>query len=698
MTNINEIIKINLLIDKNVTSDIYVFYGIHLDDIDLDILFKKEPRNIAFINKTSGTPIFNDEEIKNIIDNNINVKFVEQQIHYDDSIGSIKIKIMNEFSNTFSLDEIYLFCLKFEKLNPIMIYQSLTQNNRLSLTKTRLDQFLLNIIYDENKEPVQFNIRDKDVYDYDDILDLNINEKYYYISKALGQKFFIVSNEYPFIGNPFNVESYDKFIEENYRKTLTTLNNYLLLNVGAMDNNNIYLCLATDVYNNAKKNDFSENYITSLYYPSLLINNNINSLEDLKLKKQNLISESMVKITQSVLDNFQSVNLFYDIYKERTNELNYKKRGIKSLNFIIKPDYQFKLPLEVVFKLLHANQDNPLIKFNSASKPRKENVYRLYADKITKDGKKIPYLTKASILKLIKTIGRTRSVSVLINLQDDKEYSIICEFEENGNIYISCDFDEIMSIDEIDKLFKKAVNPVINEIKSYLIQNGYSINLFESLHNENIKIEQIKYETVIKIDEKIKLNDIMGCLTSIFIIESRDYLKGINMRYKRVNNFNNMTSSEAFIIEQAKQKNGLRGNDLVLALVENYKIDKEEAVSLLEKIVNNITLQRGIRGNDVEIKINPGFKTSLIFDKFKSFITIQVNDIDNINYLNILPIYLDTFIRLTQDKNKKSTNIKSTRILEICKVEEINEPLLVDFTAIAEDVQEISQTPFIDDD
>ena len=66
-------------------------------------------------------------------------------------------------------------------------------------------------------------------------------------------------------------------------------------------------------------------------------------------------------------------------------------------------------------------------------------------------------------------------------------------------------------------------------------------------------------------------------------------------------------------------------------ITQHYKIDKEEAVSLLEKIVNNITLQRGIRGNDVEIKINPGFKTSLIFDKFKSFITIQVNDIDNIN-------------------------------------------------------------------
>ena len=36
----------------------------------------------------------------------------EQQIHYDDTIGTIKLKILNEFKKMASLDEIYLFCQK----------------------------------------------------------------------------------------------------------------------------------------------------------------------------------------------------------------------------------------------------------------------------------------------------------------------------------------------------------------------------------------------------------------------------------------------------------------------------------------------------------------------------------------------------------------------------------------------------------
>ena len=44
-----------------------------------------------------------------------------------------------------SLDEIYLFCKKVEKLNSVAVYESLTQNKKISLTKLRLDQFIQNI-------------------------------------------------------------------------------------------------------------------------------------------------------------------------------------------------------------------------------------------------------------------------------------------------------------------------------------------------------------------------------------------------------------------------------------------------------------------------------------------------------------------------------------------------------------------------
>ena len=415
----NEIIKVNLLKDENTIKSIYVFYGFHENIETFERLFKNDPRNMVFMNKNTGTPIFNDTELEHIKKNNIPVIFSEQRLHYDDTIGTIKLKIVNEFPNTISLDEIYLFCLKEETIDPANIYQSLTQNGRLPLTKVRFDQFILNIIYDSNKEQVHFDIPEKTVYEYDDILALNITDKSYYISKVLGQKFFIVSNEYLFVANPFNVTEYDKFIEDNYRTTLTTFNNYLLLNTGHMMDNNIYLCLAEDVYTDSIEKGFSEIYITKIYYPLLLINNEISSLEQLKSKTQMLISESKSLLTESVIDNYQSVDLFYQMHTERKTELAYKKKGIKSINVIVMPRHQIRIPLDIFFKLIHATELNPLIKFNSGSRPRKENVYRLYVDKVTKDGRKIPYLSKANIKKLVKSIGRSRGVSVFIGYQED---------------------------------------------------------------------------------------------------------------------------------------------------------------------------------------------------------------------------------------------------------------------------------------
>jgi hypothetical protein len=287
----NPIYKVNYLKDPNNISAIHVFYGESIEFEDINDLFKKDPMNAAFISKNTGLPIFNQIELDNILKNQIPVIFTDNQIHYDDSVGVIKLKIMSEFSNTFSLDEIYLFCMINEELNPANIYQILTQNGRLPLTKVRLDQFILNIIFDENGEPVTFDIPDKEVYDYDDIIALNITGKKFAISKVLGQKFFITSNEYPFVSNPFEVSEYDDFIERASRKSLTTLNNHLLLNTGNIVSNNIYLCLARDVFTEAKSKGVSENYSTKIYYPFLWEKN----ISEAKIVTQTLFSNRFQK-------------------------------------------------------------------------------------------------------------------------------------------------------------------------------------------------------------------------------------------------------------------------------------------------------------------------------------------------------------------------------------------------------------------
>ena len=194
----SSIYKINRIVNNTVTS-IHVFYGNNQTVKDytpeqLEDLFKKEPRNRLFVQ------FFDPVEINNIQTNNIHIFFSKLQIHYDDNIETIKYKIILEFSKieAFSLEEIYLFCIKETILNPTSIYQLLTQNEKIELTEIRLDQFLFNI-RDEYGQQIQINKPKKEVngiYTYDDILSLHLYDKSYWLNTVLGQKLYIVSNEF----------------------------------------------------------------------------------------------------------------------------------------------------------------------------------------------------------------------------------------------------------------------------------------------------------------------------------------------------------------------------------------------------------------------------------------------------------------------------------------------------------------------
>ena len=77
-----------------------------------------------------------------------------------------------------------------------------------------------------------------------------------------------------------------------------------------------------------------------------------------------------------------------------------------------------------------------------------ENIYRLYTDKITTNGKKIPYLDKNNIFRWDKVMGKHKSVSLYIEYFDKEQNSttpIICEFNSNGDINIKSNFNKNIS-------------------------------------------------------------------------------------------------------------------------------------------------------------------------------------------------------------------------------------------------------------
>jgi len=124
-----KIYKVKHIVDDKINT-IYVFNLATSKKEDPESLFEK---------------VFTEEEIETIHQEKIQVIFSKQQIHFDDSIGTIKIKILNELKKEISLDEIYLFCKKIETLNAAAVYQTLTNNKKIDLTKIRLDQFISNI-------------------------------------------------------------------------------------------------------------------------------------------------------------------------------------------------------------------------------------------------------------------------------------------------------------------------------------------------------------------------------------------------------------------------------------------------------------------------------------------------------------------------------------------------------------------------
>jgi hypothetical protein len=346
------IFKVNKMSDKNVTDTIYVFYGAQFSEEidDPNGLFDEDPGNKAF------TGVFNKDELDNIKTNEIEVIFVNQTIHIDDSIGVIKLKIFEAISKKASMSEIYLYCLKSEKLNPITVYQNLTQNDKLPLTKNRMEQFLLNL-YDENGQLMEFGLEDKLQYTFDDILKLDLNERTYLLGKPLGQK-FVFSNEYPFIADPFLVTEYDALLE-NSRRELSTLSSNLLLETGPIFKNTIYLCLAKDVFEIANINEVSSEYTSKIYFP-FLYQDQIISLDDLETKRTKLIASTSEKLTPDTERSFENIDMFYNVFQKQkpSNKFSENARltGIKSLKVVIYPDFKIKIPIEVIFKLIHASQ------------------------------------------------------------------------------------------------------------------------------------------------------------------------------------------------------------------------------------------------------------------------------------------------------------------------------------------------------
>ncbi|MDC0142078.1 hypothetical protein OAI84_00610, partial [bacterium] len=621
------------------------------------ITFQKEPEYHMYISENS---LLSSEEKEFLEKNNISTSNISESIYYDDTIDTIKRKIMLSITKA-SFGELYLFGIQEKEINSNLLYKELTQNGKTPLTKDSLYQYLQNFI-DINIEQLPV----KEVYELQDLLILKLDKKKHKIKVSIGQQ-FIIDQRYHYTINPFDTILFEETLSTYPEEIITTKNSSLLFDVGKLVNDTIYLCTIDDVLKFADSISLNHELFIRIYFP-YLFQHNIKNMKEYKSKRIELREKNKDLLTKSFKNRNKNVDFFYNIYFDRTEELKYKKRGIKSIQFVIHPKQKIQIPLETIFKLIHATQQIPFIKYNPGV--HQENVYRLYSDNVAKNGKKIPYLPKSQIMKLRKKMAKHKQVALfIITRYNEQLIEIECSFEKNGDIHIL--LEEMVEIKVAEEIIRKGVNPVLTVIGNFLGQSGYMYVSFSTFNEYNIRIKNISYIVSIEISNDIKIDPWKGCISSIFnIIENKEK---IIFRYKRTSNFNEMNSQDAYITEMFQKD--MRQDDIVIGLQQNFSMSNIKAKEKIKKWLTELDVELTLHENRrLKIKNNPGFPVFIQKELYSKNVKIQIDNINNIFYLESIPIFIDSLIRLTQNMLPISqTEHCKEKIQEIKPVEEIQE-------------------------
>ena len=647
----SEIYKINR-VTNNEISQVYVFAG------DNDVSESDYPE------------IFSAEELRNINEKNIPVQIINAYIHGDDTIQRIKEKIFKECRNIQNSipDEMYLFCITQKKLNAYNTFMNLTQDDSIDLTDYRLKQFLLNFV--SNKDSVVSknsslffgDVMKKDSYTFEEFEELLINwNRELIFTESIGQK-LVIRNNYPFVKNPFNNNIVDSFLKRTIDNVVTTQNSYVLFKYFPIKNNTIFLCLAEDVLNYAISQELDESYFLKLYYP--LLHKSVKSKDELVSKKMQMYNSEKTKVNKYYKKLNDRIDIFYKIFDNNPEPLDFTNIGISYIHLSLRPENSIKLPLEVLFKIIHSTSKIPLIKYNPG--PNYENIYRLFTDNnISISGIKVPALfvlnnkRKSKILNISNTLSRKQSVGFYIEHSFKRSVvEIYCEFYENGIIDIKFQSEILLEPSDIQKIIRESINDtILTTIRNYLKQSGYDYINFTNLTNNEVDINSLTFEASLKNNKKININKYIGCISTLFNVIEGSAEKTtdiVDLMFKRVNVFQVMDSIKAFITIRRQNDDTIQEiRDLLLENFPNEISTSERATEIIAEWLQEVQLKIDTYGDrKTLIDSNPGFKTTITSKVFTegTYSVFKIENINDINYLRFIPIYINSFLELYLEK------------------------------------------------
>lgn len=614
-----------------------------------------------FIGKTatqhSSREFFSDVEWKYISEKKLetNISICDSmRIHYDDSIQNIKKKIIHYAASIpnfekFGLEEMYLLGVVEQSFQPLQIFKHLTQQDTKPFTKLMLNQFLANYHglsgFDDTiyTNPLYVS---NDTFSYEDLLELEWFSKnrikprkiplgFRFISKphdATDSR--VVLNQDLFASSPYDI-LFPSIYKPSKDIRLQSFSEDFLFKHGKLSENTIYVCLSSRVETFFKEGN---NNLLDIYFPT---------------------GESNVAdtISDSFLEEQRLVDMIYDIH-DLAVPLDYKEFGIQSFHFIMHPDIPNKLPLETIFKNIHASIQIPLIQYNPGL--RREKIFRLYYTSIAQNGNKIPFLKQSVIDKLTEKPGKIANITMFVYL--DMQQFIQVSVESNGNIVIQGKLDKALMPDAFNEWIQMVIYPAILQLNSFTQQTGYTVRPFSKITDDFIEIISLNYRCVVDIPKKVEVDKFMGIMSPFFYSE----LTG-DKRYKRVEYFERMNPIEEYISELLRVT---QDRKMILAELRKqfpeltYDSAKENMVKYQEKYRNLIVPGR----YNIEVLQHTGFPITFEKSSFASEWIIDVQNINLAQYIEFLHLYLDTLFQITQSPDLVPIEIaqkyKGKRILK----------------------------------
>lgn len=579
------------------------------------------------------------------------------QIHKDDSIMQIKKKILNEMGRDSgaTYHELYMFAYVEKIIDPYSIFYETVAKNTNYLTRNACTQLLHNLM--DDFEPLDETV---DVFSYKDFSSVVGPYRRQNVPIGLGVLPPVSGNDHLFSANPFYA------VEYSARNAVHT-DAVLLFNHGTIVDNNIFVCLAGDVF--AAFPEQTE-FLAKTYYP-LLATRSIFETESLLEKRDQLVSETDKIMNPRHFGAYEIVDMFYDIYKNTQNDFDYRVNGVRRFEIAIKPSYSFVMPIETIFKNVHATSKYKFMKLNLGM--RRENIFRIYSDKISKTGRKIPALPREKINSLSKNMGKQKQMSVFV-----EESNLSIDIDADGTIYISWGTKnktatQYLNIREIEALLLADVNPLLETINLYLQRSGYEIPMIEAITDPNIEIKSMDYVASIVLKKKLKkggfqLKQDIGCLYSVFDVVS-DFEKGTTaqLRFKRVNNYREMDQQTLLITETFNKKG--RESDVLEALIANHGMTVEEAGNRIGQYLKDMEYRK-IDGTTIEVVENPGLPIEMKIEQTDDLsgsnkLDFIVENISNLGYIESLSVYFESMMRIMQDM--KTPGVSKERIAQMCK-------------------------------